>query len=62
VSGCVKDVNQMDDSRVGCAERHERNFMQDFVCAVLAVTYFGGILGGILDSSYPMTALAHSCK
>jgi hypothetical protein len=60
VSGRVKHVHQVDDARIGGAQRHERNFVQYLRRAVLSVAHLGGIFGGEFDSGSPVATFAYS--
>lgn len=55
----IEHVDQMDNSWIGGAHRHEGDFVKNFSCAVLAVADFCGIFGGVLHPVDPMTTLAH---
>lgn len=50
----IKNVNQVDDARIGGAEGHESNLVQNFGCTVLAIAYLCSILGRILYTSGTM--------
>lgn len=51
----VEDVDQVDDARIGGAEGHESDLVQDFRCAILAVAHLGRVFRRVFDARAPVS-------